>query len=537
MLMGPTIAAPPRSNLPQRTRIATVDGPFDGAVKLASRLSGGSEAPVDKNATGSMSRFIARILERLSLNRGMTKPPPWVISMLLHLGLLLALALISLAVSHPHRHRVTLRYGDWQPQLELSEISIELAAEPTQAATETKYHEPDFDIRSFQFDRPVVAQVQTAPRSALIDQLISRPRIDASVMARLPVNTSTMFDGRTGAKKQELLKRYGGTEVTESAVDLGLVWLKRQQLSDGNWSMRGPYGEGSFSENKTAATAMAMLAFMGAGSTHRSGPYAKEVLRAVHWLVERQDRSGFMAADANSHEKMYAQAQATIALCELYAMTGDSWLRPFAQAACNFAGSSQSAGGGWRYQPRADGDTSVTGWFLMGLKSGQAAGLTVDGKVVDRIGNYLDTVSGRYDEGYSYMPGERASPSMTAEGLLCRQYLGWQRNAAAMTHGLTALEANHPIDRIRPDVYYWYYATQAMHHYGGPLWDDWNAVLRVELPAMQETVGPERGSWPPQRDAWGRLGGRLYTTCFSLFSLEVYYRHMPLYRHDEVEVW
>ncbi len=100
---------------------------------------------------------------------------------------------------------------------------------------------------------------------------------------------------------------------------------------------------------------------------------------------------------------------------------------------------------------------------------------------------------------------------------------------AGMAQGLGALVANHMLDRNRPDVYYWYYATQALHHYGGPLWEEWNARLRVELPAAQETLGPERGSWTPNRDAWGTHAGRLYTTCLSLYCLEVYYRHMPLY--------
>ena len=82
------------------------------------------------------------------------------------------------------------------------------------------------------------------------------------------------------------------------------------------------------------------------------------------------------------------------------------------------------------------------------------------------------------------------------------------------------------------DVYYWYYATQVLHHYGGSPWRRWNEVMRVELPKAQVKEGREDGSWAPQMDRWGRNSGRLYTTCMSLYCLEVYYRHMPLYRAD-----
>ncbi len=44
--------------------------------------------------------------------------------------------------------------------------------------------------------------------------------------------------------------------------------------------------------------------------------------------------------------------------------------------------------------------------------------------------------------------------------------------------------------------------------------------------------GREAGSWDPMKpseDEWARYGGRLYVTCLSLYMLEVYYRHLPLY--------
>ena len=237
-----------------------------------------------------------------------------------------------------------------------------------------------------------------------------------------------------------------------------------------------------------------------------------------------------MAAGLAPQQAMYAQAQATIAICELYAMTRDYWLRRYAMRSCGFACEAQSPQGGWRYRPRFDSDTSVTGWFLVGLKSGEAAGIKIDPAVFDNVTRYLESVGDEsYSGGYAYQVGRRASPSMTAEGLLCRQYLGWHRNMPGMRNGLSALVTNHAIDLSAPDVYYWYYATQSIHHFGGDLWRQWNERLKRDLPAAQIRAGRERGSWSPLRDAWGQHGGRLYTTCLSLYCLEVYYRHMPIY--------
>jgi hypothetical protein len=56
---------------------------------------------------------------------------------------------------------------------------------------------------------------------------------------------------------------------------------------------------------------------------------------------------------------------------------------------------------------------------------------------------------------------------MTAEALLCRQYLGWDRNDPRMLEGARLL-LNHPVDYDDDEnVYYWYYATQMLHHMGG----------------------------------------------------------------------
>ena len=96
----------------------------------------------------------------------------------------------------------------------------------------------------------------------------------------------------------------------------------------------------------------------------------------------------------------------------------------------------QAPEGGWRYQPGVDSDTSVTGWYVMGLQSALMAGLEVPSPTLQRVSEYLDTVAIDGGSLYKYQPIRQGfSPAMTAEGLLCRQYLGWKQNDRRLAEG------------------------------------------------------------------------------------------------------
>ena len=87
------------------------------------------------------------------------------------------------------------------------------------------------------------------------------------------------------------------------------------------------------------------------------------------------------------------------------------------------------------------------------------------------------------------------------------------------------------------DVYYNYYATQVVHHWGGEPWDEWNSVMRDKLVNSQAQVGHEAGSWYWHRPESNheKLGGRLYCTAMATMILEVYYRHLPIYTKQSTE--
>ena len=344
---------------------------------------------------------------------------------------------------------------------------------------------------------------------------------------------------RTTDARREAAKTLGGSEDSEEAVERGLQWLTRNQYPDGHWSIDDfpgetseSLGEGSFVSN-SAATGLSLLAFLGAGYTHQSGKHQEVVDRGMKWLVEHQKPDGDLFADETKYVWFYSHGIASIALCEAYGLTKDPALRAPAQKALDFIVESQHKEfGGWRYRPQFESDTSVSGWQLMALKSGEMAGLKVPKEAYAGVSRWLDSVESKSAVGqFSYHPREEVSPAMTAEGLLMRQYLGAKREDAQLIAGANYLRTRLP-DFGQRDAYYWYYATQVMFHMQGDHWNEWNNGLRDLLVTTQSKEGSVSGSWDPSRpspDKWANGGGRHYLTCLNLLMLEVYYRHLPLY--------
>ena len=362
-----------------------------------------------------------------------------------------------------------------------------------------------------------------------------------AALASSPGEVHRLLRGRSPEARAALVLREGGNEFSEQAVALGLKWLALHQHEDGHWSLDG-YNrvdkcrgrcKGAGGRSDTAATALALLPFLGAGQTHRTGDYTDEVGRALTWLMKQQASTGDLRGRGVG--RMYAHGMATIALVEAYAMTQDEELRAAAQKAIDFIVGAQHSAGGWRYSPGEPGDTSVFGWQIMALRSAQLAYMNVPEETLERAARYLDSAGvDHYGARYSYMPRGRATPSMTAEGLLCRQYSGWGPNHPGIDEGVRYLLNDHIPRRQEADFYYWYYGTQMMHHVGGQPWNTWNHALRDLVIDMQQKGGHEAGSWDPVGPFSG-TGGRIYTTSLALCILEVYYRHLPLYREMAVD--
>ena len=441
--------------------------------------------------------------------------PPWLVSMFVHIGsmLLLALLVIPSVVNDAIEMEINVA-DEFGQQLEEDVALFTLEDAPVQESLITPTELPAVEDPLLQPDK------------------IKEPSMDAEV-------TTSEFEtpfigaaltGREPGMKEVLLAAFGGNKLTEEAVQRGLEWLARNQQRNGTWSLKGPYANGGANEDVTSATAMALLAFQGAGHTTKRGQYQEVVEKGWRALLAMQDTNGDFWRGRVRHYRLYSQAQATIAVCEIYGMTHDSRFREPAQSAIDYAVKIQGKLGGWRYEPGRESDTSVTGWFVMALQSARMAGLHVPSETWRSVDSYLDRAAKSNGATYAYLPEEEATYAITAEGLLCRQYLGWKRNDSRLLSGIRHLTAL-PMDWDDKNVYYWYYASQVYHHMGGDIWEEWNNSMREVIPEMQTRAGSEAGSWSPRGDRWATQGGRLYTTCLSIYMLEIYYRHLPIYHN------
>lgn len=371
----------------------------------------------------------------------------------------------------------------------------------------------------------------------------------------------------------------GATKESEESVDLALKWLAEHQLPDGSWSYNHQLAAsckgqcpnpGRLEQERIAATAMGVLPFLGAGHTHQVGKYKRTVAGGLNYLIANMKVGANGGAMNHMGGRMYAHGLATIALCEAYAMqvnprdirkldalhydgTGESpgeksskkkdeieeipvpGLGRAAQLALNFVMYAQDPNmGGWRYEPKQAGDSSVVGWQLMALVSGRLGMLNVNPNSILGAIRFLDFVQmDDYGANYGYTDKTRGTDATQAIGLLCRMYTGWKHDHPGLLEGCRQLSQRGP---LQGSMYYNYYATQVLHHFGGPEWEQWNPRMRDSLVASQSKAGHTAGSW-----YWGGpdhgagQGGRLYYTSLAAMTLEVYYRHMPLYKKDVLE--
>ncbi len=341
------------------------------------------------------------------------------------------------------------------------------------------------------------------------------------------------------ATKAQVVEQFGGSDQTLAAIRGSLTWIAQHQHEDGHWGLndfntqckdhRKCDGHGS-SKSDTGGTGLALLPFLGDGNTHEQGPYKELVRKGIGWLIQHQKPDGDLFSGGEGNSRMYSHGIATIVLCECYGMSGDVSLRAPAQKAIDFIVAAQDPrSGGWRYQPREAGDTSVVGWQVMALKSGQMAELNVPRKTLTESKRWLESVAGKNGQAgqYAYQGG-RYNPAMTAESLLCLQYLDHSRDSNEIVSSADYLKNNLP-EQGRETSYYWYYATQAMFHLQGDHWKQWNAAIHPLLVESQLTDGPMAGTWDP-KDQWEKSGGRIYSTSLRTLMLEVYYRHLPIYQ-------
>lgn len=536
---------PEERGTPERRRSATHASGRDGKGQAGSRRGGKrrmsrEEAAMRralKNSAAAIPPPLVQVQEEsertvadILREEAKTGVPGLAASFLLHASILFLLTLFAVTVDFDSEAPLI---GQWLVE------------------TKTNNPEPPKDVRkpvqvlSTQTVKPKVKE-KTTPKTNEGEKIV-RP------IQPVPIDKS--LAGRTERAKAGSLDTVGNKDAIRRAVSSGLKWVVRQQRAAGNWQLHaGGYpdpGTRTF-RTDTGATALALLALLGDGHTHRDGDYQEEVAKGLRWLrgVQKVDGDFHDHVEMGRQSSFYAHAMAVIAMCEAITLSRDFTFHESAEAGVQFLLDSQHpTQGGWKYMPQdedSSGDLSVTGWCLMALHTARMAEIDVPDEAFSRASHFMDLVADGSGAHYRYQPSDhesRFTPALTSVGLLGRQWLGWKKNDIAMQQGIRYLlsEKNRPEWAPgKRNVYEWYYTAQVLHNIGGEEWKTWYGGLQTQIVESQKRIGsakaPDdiRGSWDPAspygaQSEYSREAGRFYLTALCLLILETPYRHYPIY--------
>ncbi|MCF6227288.1 MAG: terpene cyclase/mutase family protein [Planctomycetes bacterium] len=364
-------------------------------------------------------------------------------------------------------------------------------------------------------------------------------------------------------------------------IKAALVWLRDHQNKDGYWSATG---FGTDSKRKKAAktynvefvnvgesdgdtgweggtdvglTGLALLAFAGAGYTHKSGVYEYTLKRTVKYLLKQIDEDGCFGGREHDHF-VYNHAICTTALAEIYGLTLDAELKPVVKKAAEFILEAQNPGLGWRYGVKPEqNDTSVTGWMVSALHSCELAGIPIaKKKAYDGAEAWLKEVS--TDDGYFYVgykSSHRSSrlrdstyfcnfPTMESIYVNSVHIMGkskakkYKKYIKEISKSLVEKTFLPAWKKTEIDFYYWYFGSLAQFKVGGKNWRRWEKKMAAVLLENQRGFSEldkkakhttaqaldEHGSWDSV-GAWGAAGGRVYSTALNCLTLCVYTRY------------
>lgn len=352
----------------------------------------------------------------------------------------------------------------------------------------------------------------------------------------------------------------------DATVQAALKWLAAFQSDQGHWDADGSergklsrvLGRARLDWVDLGASGLALLAFSGAGHTHLDGPYKATVDRGLGYLLGQQTKEGRIGGRRGHY--MYNHAIATLALAEAYHLSGDARLAAPLERAARWLLRARNPGMAWRYGAR-DGanDVSVTSWCLMALRSAQIAGCApgtaaaapeaiayLDGMTDSTYGvtgysrrpprGWQGPTSCRFvnDEmGINTATTHAPNHAPTAIAVASRAVFGIINRPAIDAGGLATVLSMLPDARVRGggaqskiDGYYWLQGSRAVWHAGQRKdWTRWQTKLRQAIVPTQDKQGATAGSWNPVRDAWGPLGGRVYTTAIYALALQTPYRY------------
>jgi hypothetical protein len=328
----------------------------------------------------------------------------------------------------------------------------------------------------------------------------------------------TGVDGR--ALGQEVLpaERGGGRAdpgVTE-ALRQGRDYLARIQTAEGCFP--GQMGA------DVAVVSLAGLAWLAGGSLPGRGPHGEVVRRAIDYVVDSADETGFLVrADRVRRGPMYGQGFATLFLAEVVGMSRRRDLGETLRAAVGLILRAQNSEGGWRYTPEPlDADLSVTICQMMALRAARNAGVYVPGEAIERAVDYVRR-SQNTDGGFMYqLQGGESRFPLTAGAIVALQNAGrYEGEELELAYDFLRRRLDEYLEPLQHNYFFYahYYTAQAMWQRGGASFAAYYLQIRQLLLEMQAKDG-----------SWMDVLGRHYGTAMACLVLSAPTSLLPIFQ-------
>src|SRR5262245_26151121 len=309
----------------------------------------------------------------------------------------------------------------------------------------------------------------------------------------------------------------------EQTIEKGLRWVAKSQSSLGHWTAGG---------YPTAMTALAGTALIGSGSTTVQGPYAKNVRKAVDYLLGKSRGNGLIGDPQSDNRYTYGHGFSMLFLSQVLGEEEDEERRTELveklERACDFSGKAQTPSGGWGYVSAKDGNNfdegSTTITQVQGLRGSRNAGIVVPAEIIERAKEYIYDCKNP-DGGISYSSRNRGSsrPAITAAAL-------------ATLFNAGVYDSKHVPDMLEfckkslqnlsegPNSFgHWHYTylyySQVMYRQGNKEWEP----FRHKLSAHNIQEQQPDGSWT------GNIGP-IYVTACNLIMLQLDKAYLPIYQ-------
>jgi len=331
----------------------------------------------------------------------------------------------------------------------------------------------------------------------------------------------------------------------QAAAERGLAWLAAQQESNGGWTADVGHKRvddylvlSTVAEQRAkgqahlGVSAFCGLAFLAGGHLPGRGRYGKVIETTLRYVLEHCGDNGYLR---DGETRMYSHAFATLFLAEAYGMVRTREVKTSLERAVHWIVDNQNRYGAWRYNPfTTEADLSVTVCQLQALRAARNIGIEVPHSCIDAALAYVlksRVTSGQMQGLFHYKIYGRGAYDKPSEFAINAAAVTALASAGAYDQELWA-PALDLVDKQYPETvhyyadhyYYWYgnyYACQAFFWAGGPRFNAYYRRLADDLLALQRKDGSWRNSVGP---------GDTFSTAVATLILQLPRQYLPIFQ-------